>query len=187
MGVGLDHLQGLYADTSDPWGFAESAYEQGKFAATRAARSKSGYRSAFELGCGNGELAAHLSDICARYTGMDAIATALRAARERVPGARFVQGFYPGPLPEGDFDLLILSEVLYFLDPAGLTQLAQDISSRWGDAEILCVTWLGPTGNPLQGKEALRLFTAALPDHAFTCVTETEDYRIDRGLAEVSE
>ena len=37
MGVGLDHLQGLYAETSDPWGFEHSAYEQAKFAATRAA------------------------------------------------------------------------------------------------------------------------------------------------------
>jgi len=182
MGVGLDHLQGLYADTSDPWGFADSPYEQSKFAATRAALSQSGYRSAFELGCGNGELASHLSELCGRYIGMDAIATALRAARERVPEARFVQGFYPGPLPEGDFDLLILSEVLYFLDAQGLARLAEDISARWREAEILCVTWLGPTGNPLQGNEALRMFTDALPSHAFTCVTKTDNYRIDRGL-----
>lgn len=182
MGVGLDHLQGLYADTSDPWGFADSPYEQSKFAATRAALSQGGYRSAFELGCGNGELAYHLRRVCARYTGMDAVATALRAARQRVPEGRFVQGFYPGPLPEGDFDLLILSEVLYFLDLDGLTQLALDIAARWIEAEVLCVTWLGPTGNPLQGTEALRLFTKALPSHAFTCVKKSEDYRIDRGL-----
>ncbi len=182
MGVGLDHLEGLYATTSDPWGFAHSPYEQSKFAATRAALAKSGYRSAFELGCGNGELAHHLSDICARYTGMDAVATALRAARERVPEARFVQGFYPGPLPEGDFDLLILSEVLYFLDPDGLAQLAKDIAARWPDAEVLCVTWLGPTGNPLQGTEALKIFIGALQGHRFTTPAKTPDYRIDRGL-----
>tara|TARA_R110002012_G_scaffold161691_2_gene323900 strand:+ start:4132 stop:4695 length:564 start_codon:yes stop_codon:yes gene_type:complete len=182
MGVGLDHLQGLYAQTSDPWGFEHSAYEQAKFKATRAALSQSGYRSAFELGCGNGQLARHLIDICARYTGMDAVATALRAARQTVPQGRFVQGFYPGPLPEGDFDLLILSEVLYFLDHAGLEQLATDIATRWPQAEIICVTWRGPSGNPLEGEEALQGFAQTLTTHDFTCVTQTDDYRIDRAL-----
>lgn len=184
MGVAIDHLQGLYAETSDPWDFDHSPYEQEKFAATRAALSRNAYRSAFEIGCGNGALAAHLSEVCTRYTGMDAVATALRAARERLPEARFVQGFYPGPLPEGDFDLLILSEVLYFLDADGLRQLARDITSRWPAAEVLCVTWLGPTGNPLGGAEALRIFTEALPGHRFNLVTKTKDYRIDRGLPE---
>ncbi|UOA16734.1 MULTISPECIES: class I SAM-dependent methyltransferase [Sulfitobacter] len=182
MGVGLDHLQGLYAQTSDPWGFEHSAYEQAKFAATRAALSQSGYRSAFELGCGNGQLARHLIDLCARYTGMDAVASALRAARQAVPQGRFVQGFYPGPLPEGDFDLLILSEVLYFLDRAGLEQLAIDIQARWPQAEIICVTWLGPTGNPLQGEEALKGFAQALAARDFARLTQTDDYRIDRAL-----
>jgi SAM-dependent methyltransferase len=182
MGVGLDHLQGLYAETADPWGFEHSAYEQGKFAATRAALSQSGYHSAFELGCGNGQLARHLVDICERYTGMDAVATALRAARQTVPQGRFVQGFYPGPLPEGNFDLLILSEVLYFLDHGGLEQLAEDIVARWPKAEIICVTWLGPTGNPLQGEDAFECFARALKTHDFACVTQTKDYRIDRAL-----
>ncbi len=182
MGVGLDYLQGLYADTSDPWRFEHSAYEQAKFAATRSALSQDGYRSAFELGCGNGQLARHLIGICARYTGMDAVATALTAAREAVPQARFVQGFYPGPLPEGDFDLLILSEVLYFLNHAGLEHLATDIATRWPRAEIICVTWRGDTGNPLQGEEALEGFAKALTTHDFTRVSQTEDYRIDRAM-----
>lgn len=186
MGVAIDHLQGLYAETSDPWNFDHSPYEQEKFAATRAALSRDGYRAAFELGCGNGALATHLSDLCQRYTGMDAVATALRAARARLPQARFVQGFYPGPLPEGDFDLLILSEVLYFLDAEGLRQLARDITARWSQAEVLCVTWLGPTGNPLGGAEALEIFTQAMPAQQFCKVAQTEGYRIDRGLPRAS-
>ena len=45
MGVGLDHLQGLYAETSDPWGFEHSAYEQAKFAATPGTRFREKRRS----------------------------------------------------------------------------------------------------------------------------------------------
>ncbi|MCQ0093965.1 methyltransferase domain-containing protein [Roseovarius sp. M141] len=98
MGVGRDHLHALYADTSDPWDFAHSDYEQAKFAATRAALSRPRYTSAFELGCGNGQLARHLVEICDRYTGMDAVAIAIEAARQAVPNARFIHDFYPCPL-----------------------------------------------------------------------------------------
>ncbi|WP_280322932.1 hypothetical protein [Sulfitobacter faviae] len=74
--------------------------------------------------------------------------------------------------------------MLYFLDHAGLDQLATDIATRWPKAEIICVTWRGDTGNPLQGEEALNGFAKALDTHAFTCVSATEDYRIDRAFPE---
>ncbi|MBR9841455.1 MAG: methyltransferase domain-containing protein [Rhodobacteraceae bacterium] len=183
MGVGRDHLHALYADTSDPWDFEHSGYEQAKFAATRAALTRPRYASAFELGCGNGQLAQHLVDICDRYTGMDAVAIAIEAARRAVPDATFILDFYPCPLPRGDFDLLILSEILYFLDEGSLRKLALDIASAWPKAEVLCVSWLGETDHDLQGEEALAIFTAALDIHEFDCVAQTDGYRIDRGLA----
>ncbi|QXT39044.1 class I SAM-dependent methyltransferase [Gymnodinialimonas ceratoperidinii] len=182
MGVARDHLNALYAETSDPWGFAHSTYEQGKFAATRDALSRRRYASAFELGCGNGQLARHLVGMCDSYTGMDAVETALEAARETVPTARFVQGYYPCPLPEGDYDLLILSEILYFLDPDSLTRLAKEVAASWPRAEVLCVSWLGETENPLQGAQALELFKEALPSHVFERVEATDRYCIDRAL-----
>lgn len=183
MGVGIEHLYGLYASGDDPWSFRTSAYERQKFAQTRKALSRARYRSAFELGCGNGQLAHHLADICARYTGMDAVDTALEAARRAVPAASFVKGYYPCPLPEDDFDLLIFSEILYFLDEGGLGTLATDVAEKWPDAELICVTYLGPSGNDLQGSEAVRIFTNALRGtHAFDLVRQTEGYRIDRGL-----
>jgi len=182
MSVDKDHLRNLYAKTSDPWGFRESAYEQAKFAATRAAPSQPRYRAAFELGCGNGQLARHLAPLCDRYVGMDAIEVAIDAARQAVPEAEFMQGFYPCDLPQGAFDLLILSEILYFLDEGDLQRLGRDIAGRWPRAEIICVTWLGPSGNELQGEEALSVLTSALTTHRFARVTRSEKYRIDRGL-----
>lgn len=184
MGVGRDHLNALYAGTADPWGFAQSDYEQAKFAATRQALARPRYASAFELGCGNGQLARHLAPICERYVGMDAVARAVETARRTVPGARFIQGFYPCPLPGDDVDLLILSEILYFLDPGSLGELAAAIAERWPRAEVLCVTWLGETGNEMQGEAALDMFAAALATHRFARVARTDSYRIDRGLPE---
>ncbi|MFX0546228.1 SAM-dependent methyltransferase [Roseovarius sp. S1116L3] len=178
----MDHLRALYADTSDPWGFEHSDYEQAKFAATRQALRAPHYTSAFELGCGNGQLAKHLAQICECYTGMDAVGVAIEAARLAVPKARFVHDFYPCPLPSGEFDLLILSEILYFLDDDSLRRLASDVQTFWPKAEVLCVTWLGETGHDLQGKEALDVFSNALACHNFDCVEKTDRYRIDRGL-----
>ncbi|MGK7650973.1 class I SAM-dependent methyltransferase [Roseovarius sp. B08] len=182
MAVGRTHLDALYADTPDPWDFEHSDYEQAKFAATRAALSRPHYVSAFELGCGNGQLARTLVDICDRYTGMDAVSVAIEAARNTVPEARFIRGFFPCPLPADEFDLLILSEILYFLDSGSLQTLAGAIATSWPEAEVLCVSWLGDTGNDLQGEEALAIFTRALATHDFDRVVHTDGYRIDRGL-----
>ena len=184
MGVGLEHLNALYADNADPWNFAESNYEQDKFTATRAALSRPRYKGAFELGCGNGQLARHLAPLCDTYTGMDAVEVAVETARRTLPQACFLQGFYPCALPKYAFDLLILSEILYFLDPSALKTLARDIATFWSRAEVICVTYLGQTSHGLQGQEALQIFTAALDTHAFEAVTRTEGYRIDRGVPE---
>lgn len=182
--VGLNHLRALYAEGDDPWGFRTSAYEQAKFVATRAALLRPGYDSALELGCGNGELARHIAPLCRAYTGLDAVDTALEAARRAVPDGRFVQGFLPCELPPGDYDLVLLSEVLYFLDRPGLAALAAGIARRCPRAEVLAVTWLGPSGNPLEGHEALDAFAAAMaPAFTHSPVQRDPRYRIDRFTA----
>lgn len=183
--VGMDHLQALYANGDDPWGFRTSPYERERFEATRSALRRDRYESALEVGCGNGELARRLAPCCGRYTGLDAVDAALAAARRAVPGGRFVQGFLPCELPAGPgerpHDLVVLSEVLYFLDAPGLVALADQIARRWPVAEVLAVNWLGPSGNLLEGEAALDAFASALsPAFAMTPVARTERYRIDR-------
>ncbi len=171
------HLEALYAVTDDPWSFRDSPYEQAKFAATAAALPRARYAEALEIGCGNGELARHLAPRCARYVGVDAVETALQAARRAVPGGAFHRLLLPAPLPEGAFDLIVLSEVLYFLGPKALEDLATR-TAAWPGADVVCVTWLGDTGNPMQGEEALEHFVAA-SGRAFARVAGTADYRID--------
>lgn len=179
----LDHLLRLYAETDDPWDFDKSPYEQAKYAATRDALTRPRYRAALEIGCGNGALARHLAPCCDRYTGMDAVEKAVVAARKKVPAARFVAACYPCPLPGDDFDLIILSEVLYFLTPDAIAMLGRDLARHAPGAEVLCITYLGDTGNALQGVESLELFRAAARAHLdLERVAETDGYRIDRGV-----
>ena len=180
MAVTRDGLAAIYDGTDDPWGFRSSDYERAKFAATAAALPRPAYRSGLEVGCGNGELARRLAPSCVAYAGIDAVPAAVEAARRAVPLGTFVQGFLPCDLPDGDHDLIVLSEVLYFLDAWGIDALAAQIDARWPAADLVCVTWRGPSGNPLEGEAALALFLAALEAPRRPAAGRLrDDYRID--------
>lgn len=178
-GIDERHLHDLYADGDDPWHFRTSPYEAAKFDATVAALPRARYGSGLELGCGNGELARRLAPRCDAYTGLDAVEVALTSARCVVPSACFQQGFLPCPLPDGDHDLIVLSEILYFLDPDAIDWLAEELDRFYPGADIVCVTWRGPSGNPLEGEAALALFLVATEEKIARTVALTPDYRID--------
>ncbi len=185
--VSLNRLNEIYANSDDPWAFATRAYEQEKFQATRDALRRSSYAAALEIGCGNGELARYIAPFCKAYLGMDAVEKALHAAREKNPDAHFIKGYYPCALPLGRYDLIVLSEFLYFLDAPDIVGLATQIARNWPRAEIICVTYLGDTAHRLSGQQALDIFIEASRGvFRFTNRCQTPDYRIDAGMSEVA-
>ena len=161
----LSHLLALYERTDDPWDFRTSDYEARRLAAVAAALPRARYASALELGCGNGELARRIASLCKAYTGLDAVPVALRAARAAVPGGRFVEGFLPCDLPAAPggrgHDLVLLSEVLYFLAPDAVRDLAARIDRAWPGADVVTATWRGSTGHALGGEDAFAVFADA--------------------------
>lgn len=179
MAVPRTHLEKLYSATDDPWDFRSSPYEAARFEATLAALPRAGYVHALEIGCGNGELARRLAARCDAYSGLDAVDTALVAARQAVPTGTFTQGFLPCELPKGAYDLIVLSEILYFLDKAGLKDLASQLDCRWPDADILAVNWLGLSGNEIEGDAALAHFAAATMRDRLSYRPSDPRHRID--------
>ncbi|TDL74168.1 methyltransferase domain-containing protein [Palleronia sediminis] len=161
----LAHLHGLYANTDDPWDFRSSPYEAERFAAVERTLPRAHYGMALEIGCGNGELARRIAPRCASYTGIDAVPSALVAARAAVPTGRFVEAFLPCALPEppggAGYNLVILSEILYFLDQSAIARIAGDLDRDHPGADVICVTWRGETGHALSGDEAVAAFAAA--------------------------
>ncbi|CAM4129599.1 SAM-dependent methyltransferase [Palleronia rufa] len=177
----LAHLEGLYAGTDDPWNFRTAPYEAERLDAVARALPRPRYAAALELGCGNGELARRVAPRCDTYTGLDAVPTALAVARRAVPKGRFAQGFLPCALPpapsQAGYDLVLLSEVLYFLDADGVAEIAARIDRGHPDADVVTVTWRGPTGHALDGEGALAAFMRATT-RSWRTARLTEGYRI---------
>lgn len=176
----------LYRDNPDPWNMRSSAYERDKYQATLAALPHRHYRMGIEAGCSIGELTALLAPRCARLIGIDVSTVALAQAatrNARNPNVEFLHGELPGAWPDLDADLIVLSEVLYFLTAAEIATLARIIAPRWRDGgACILVNWLGPTEDLLPGATAATLFTTALSSHTPTRLlsrTATEKYRLD--------
>ncbi len=155
-------FEALYEANPDPWRFATSPYERGKYRATLAALPARRFRSALEVGCSIGVMTRLLARRCERLLAVDAAESALRHARRRrrgLAGVTVARATLPQDWPGGSFDLIVLSEVLYFLSAPEVRRVAE---AAWrgllpGGAVVL-VDWRGPTGTALSGEQAAGVF-----------------------------
>ncbi len=172
----------LYAANPDPWRMETSAYEAVKYGATLAALPRARYAHAIEIGCSVGVLTARLAARCDDLLGIDVAQAALDRAALRCRGlpVRFELSTLPETSPTGRFDLIVLSEVLYYFDPAGVGRLAAAVKNMAAPlADILLVHWLGETPDyPLTGEEAVAAFEAA-GSWQIMQRAGTLDYRLD--------
>ncbi len=172
----------MYARDPDPWRFAQSDYEREKYAATLAALPRARYASALEVGCSIGVLTRQLAGRCDALLSLDVAEAALEQARERCADqnhVRFERRRVPAEWPEGRFDLILLSEVVYYLDRDDVRQLAARVDEAAAPGcDILLVHWLGETHYPLSGDEAASVFIeACAADHVEG--RRERDYRLD--------
>ncbi len=178
------YFDGLYTGETDPWGFETSPYERAKYEATLASLPRERYASALELGCSIGVFTRQLARRCDALLAVDVAASALALARERcrdLPQVRFEQAVAPRDWPAGTFDLVVLSEVIYYLDRTDMTALAARVASSLAPGgEAVLVHWLGETDYPLSGDEAAEGFMAALAaDATVMHQARTAEYRLD--------
>ena len=139
------HFQRKYDAAPDPYGLAERWYEARKRAISIALLPAPRYGTAFEPGCSIGMLTAQLAGRCDRLLSCDAIAQAVTAARTRTagqPGVRIEQRTIPGQWPDESFDLIVLSEVLYYFDDADLDQVLDlAVKALNPGGHLLAVHW----------------------------------------------
>jgi cyclopropane fatty-acyl-phospholipid synthase-like methyltransferase len=179
-----EYFDTLYTADPDPWNFAASPYERAKYTLTLNAMPKPRYRSALEVGCSIGVLTRSLASRCNAVVAIDAARTPLVEARRRcadLPGVRFEQMFAPEQWPDGVFELILLSEVIYYLSREDVGRLASGVTrSLPTGGSVILVHWTGPTDYPLSGDEAAALFIERMGS---TCVVERADrysqFRLD--------
>lgn len=159
-----DYFDGMYASNPDPWRFTTSPYEKEKYAATLASLPRPRYDSALEIGCSIGVFTAALAARCAHLLAVDVAVGALDAARQRcadLTQVRFAQAAVPRDWPEGRFDLIVMSEVIYFLDRGDIARLAEQVKAALRPGgDLVLVHWLGETDYPLSGDAATEALMA---------------------------
>jgi SAM-dependent methyltransferase len=160
-----EHFKRLYHDNPDPWNFKTSPYEQQKYEATLAALGTRRFEMALEVGCSIGILTRRLAERCESLIGLDFVPDAVAMARARcapLPGVSIQQMQIPEQWPEGQFDLILFSEVLYFLNEEDLRETCElALRSLLPGGLVLLVNYTGMTDDPSNGDDAASLFIKA--------------------------
>lgn len=169
MRVNPDDFEPRYADApdGDPWAFATSAYEQRRYDLTVGCLDRLRYRRAFEPGCAVGELTVRLAARCDEVVALDPSPTAVARARRRVeddPGVRLSVGAVPEAWPQGEFDLIVLSEIGYYFDRDALETLVDRAAAALGPSgQLLATHWRGHSDDHvLHGDEVHEVLTSRL-------------------------
>jgi protein-L-isoaspartate O-methyltransferase len=179
----LSDFEARYQADPDPWGYATSAYERDKYAATLAACGPGPFANALELGASIGVFSAALAPRCRHLTTIDAAPTAVETARRRLgnsPGVEIREGTIPGAIADGPYDLVVASEILYYLTADELESTLERLheQTRCG-ARLVAVHWQpdGPE-RPLTADDV----HAALRRQPWlrgVLRADTDDYRLD--------
>jgi SAM-dependent methyltransferase len=179
------YFEGMFQGAADPWDLETSPYEQAKYAHTLQALAGRTYELGFEVGCAKGVLTQGLADHCRALLAIDVSETALEAARERcapIDHVAFAQMTFPKQAPIGSaFDLILLSEVVYYWDDADIGRAADWIGSHLAPGgDLLLVHWTGETDYPQSGDDATFKLQAALGQSIAIVAADRQDqYRLD--------
>ncbi|MFJ9622936.1 SAM-dependent methyltransferase [Streptomyces sp. NPDC101181] len=142
------YFEGQYARADDPWRLAERWYDRRKYELTVAALPRARYRAAFEPGCSVGVLSALLAPRCDALLCADRAPRAVEAASRRLarmPQVTVRHMSVPGQWPAGSFDLVVLSELLYYFGSADRARVLRHSIDSLGDGgHLVTVHWNHP-------------------------------------------
>jgi SAM-dependent methyltransferase len=180
MTLGPEYFDELYRRHPDPWGFRTRWYETRKRHLTMAALPDQRYASVFEPGCSIGLLTQLLAARSDRVLALDVSAAALQQARAHLPAhVQLRQGSVPHDWPAGRFDLVVLSELGYYLDEPNCQQMAEMAASAALD--LVAVHWRHPVEDyPLTGDHVHQLIEQAAVKHGLgqICSHVEADFRL---------
>src|SRR5215217_7279560 len=178
-----EYFENLYAALPDPWDFETSPYEHRKYERTLNVLAHRRYHRALEVGSSTGVFTAMLAPLCKELLAVDVSERAVAAAQARLedfPHVRVERRTLPEETPEEPFDLVVVSEVLYYWPKdvmlAALRRFEEILAP--GGA-LLAVHWRKETRTyPLQGDEVHELLLRHTRLTNIATIIEPE-YRLD--------
>ncbi|MGC5362302.1 SAM-dependent methyltransferase [Streptomyces sp. DT24] len=170
----------MYQASDDPWHLAERWYEQRKYDLTVAALPLPRYRRAFEPACSVGELTRRLAGRCDALLACDRVASAVGTTRSRtahLPQVTVRQLTLPEQWPDGTFDLIVLSELLYYLDEDGLSRLLEHaVAALEPGGTLATVHWNHPVPEHLYSGDEIARRIASVPGLALMADHREDDF-----------
>jgi SAM-dependent methyltransferase len=174
----------MYRANSDPWNFATSAYEQGRYQTVIDALNSRRYERAFEPGCSVGELTARLAEICDEVEAMDISRTAVKQAQARcrnLANVRIACGALPDVPVHGDFDLMVLSEIGYYFEADALNRMVDELLKRLRCSGTLLAThWLGISSDHVLSGDRVHEILRSVDGIALEHSERHAGFRLDR-------
>ncbi|MEU6394040.1 SAM-dependent methyltransferase [Streptomyces sp. NPDC046939] len=180
MSTPASYFEDMYRGAADPWHLAERWYERRKYDLTLAALPRPRYRRAFEPACSVGELTVRLAGRCDALLACDRVRSAVDTAARRtadLPHVEVRQLTLPGQWPEGTFDLIVLSELLYYFDRAELDLvLRYAVDALEPGGTLVTVHWNHPVAEHLATGDALADVLGSVPGLALASDHREPDF-----------
>jgi LmbE family N-acetylglucosaminyl deacetylase len=144
-GAPVGRFAELYQQARDPWQTETKWYEKRKRGLLLASLPRARYRRVVEPACGIGTMTAGLADRCDRIEAFDAVPAAAKMAADRlapVSHAHVEVASLPEGMPAGPFDLVVLSEILYYLSDADFSKTLDAVTDGLEPGgDIVAVHW----------------------------------------------
>ncbi|RZM27522.1 MAG: methyltransferase domain-containing protein [Pedobacter sp.] len=177
-----DYFEKLYTENPDPWNFQTSEYEKAKYKHTIDSLPNTHFKRALEIGCSIGVLTEMLAEKCDQLLSVDISEQALKLARKRLehkPNVLFKVAGVPAGFPEGQFDLIVMSEVGYYLSLNDLKETFKRMVQQLNtNGVLILVHWTHYVEDyPLTGDEVHEGFQSEKMEHLKA--DRTADYRLD--------
>lgn len=184
------YFEDLYSHNSDPWGYDSHWYEARKRQICLALLTRPRYPKVLEVGCSNGHLSIHLAQRAEQLLCIDVSESAVQLASERLQEFEHVvveNRKIPEDYSIQKFDLILISEMAYYLSANELHQFIEKLKhSLNDDGEILCCHWRHEIQDfELNAEQVHQAFQQHFPFHHYLSLNDP-DFMIDVWTANTS-
>ena len=175
----FDHI---YATANDPWGYEQHWYEARKRQICLSVLLQPQYQNALEVGCSNGVFSEALGQRCSQLLCLDGHPKAVNLAQNRLknyPHIQVRQAWVPAELPQQQFDLIVISEILYYLDLEQIQTFIAWLNTHLSaTGTLLCCHWRHPIeGFTLDGNQVHQLLASLVLQHYLSL--QDPDFLVD--------